>query len=105
MVNLPSERGLQQQPGAQFCWLLCSGAHVTFLDDISHLLIPIEKKNLSLQQKLVTTKIHVIAGLKLTTTILRFWGSLCVRDAGRRGNKITDTQSREKAIRINNMIN
>ena len=65
MVNLPSERGLQQQPSAQFCWLLCSGAHVTFLDDISRLLIPIEKqKNLSLQQKLVSTKIHVIAGLK-----------------------------------------
>ena len=65
MVNLPSERGLQQQPSAQFCWLLCSGAHVTFLDDISRLLIPIEKqKNLSLQQKLVSTKIHVIAALK-----------------------------------------
>ena len=106
MVNLPSERGLQQQPSAQFCWLLCSGAHVTFLDDISRLLIPIEKqKNLSLQQKLVSTKIHVIAGPKLTATILRLWGFLCIRDAGPRGNKITDMQSREKAIRINNMIN
>ena len=47
MVNLPSERGLQQQPSAQFCWLLCSGAHVTFLDDISRLLIPIEKQKKS----------------------------------------------------------
>ena len=105
MVNLPSERGLQQQPSAQFCWLLCSGAHVTFLDDISRLLIPIEKKNLLLQQKLVSTKIHVNAGLKLTATILRLWGFLCIRDAGRRGDKITDTKSREKAIRINNTIN
>ena len=43
---------------------------MTFPDDISRLLIPIEKKNLLLQQKLVSTKIHVIAGLKLTTTII-----------------------------------
>ena len=70
MVNLPSERGLQQQPSAQFCWLLCSGAHVTFLDDISHLLIPIEKQKSFCNKSLYLYKIHVIAGLKLTATIL-----------------------------------
>ena len=81
---------------------------MTFLDDISRLLIPIEKqKNLSLQQKLVSTKIHVIARLKFIDSynFASMGISMCEGRKGNKGNKITDTQSREKAIRINNMIN
>ena len=57
---------------------------------------PYWKTKIFLQQKLVSTKIHVTAGLKLTATISHLWGFLCIRDTGHRGNKITDTQSRER---------
>ena len=57
--------------------------------------------------KLVSTKIHVIAGLKFIDShnFASMGISMCEGRKGNKGNKITDTQSREKAIRINNMIN
>ena len=45
---------------------------------------PYWKTKIFLQQKLVSTKIHVIAGLKLTATISHLWGFLCIRDTGHR---------------------